>query len=135
MANDSTNDSNWSSGFPTAPGMSDQPAGQGAGNSWDLGQLIPNVLQGQLGQSAATQANPLPGNQFQGNQIPNFPNNFQQQNYPPANYPQIGSSGDPTSILPPAGNFAPPAGNGFSGSYDDSYGTQSAQQPDYTLPR
>jgi len=147
MANDST----WSSGFPTAPGMSDQAAGQGAGNSWDLGQLIPNAIQGQLGQSAATQGNPQgnpqgnslgnslgnlqPGNQFQGNQNPNLPNNFQQQNYPPANYPPIGNSGDPNSILPPSGNFAPSTGNGFSGNYDDSYGTQSAQQPAYTLPR
>jgi membrane protein required for colicin V production len=130
MSNSSTNDSNWTSGFPNVPGMSDQAAGQGTG-SWDLGQLIPNSLQGQ---PTAAQANPLPGNQFQGNQMPNLPNTFQQPNYPPANYPQIGNSGDTGSILPPAGNFAPPTGNGFSGGYD-GYGSQSAQQPGYTFPR
>lgn len=129
-----TNDSNWSSGLPSLPGMSDQPVGQGAGSGWNLGQLIPNVFQAQSQGQAATQGIPLPANQFQGNQLPNFPNDFQQPNYPPANYPQTGNSGDPNPILPPAGNFAPPNGNGFSGSYD-GYGTQSAQQPGYTLPR
>jgi membrane protein required for colicin V production len=127
------NDSNWASGLPNLPGMSDQRAGQGAGSGWDLGQLIPNVFQGQSGQPA-TQANPLPGNQFQGTQLPDIPNGFQQPNYLPANYPQIGNSGDPNSILPPTGNFAPPTGNGFSGGYD-GFGSQSAQQPGYTVPR
>ncbi len=122
------NDTNWSNGLQSLPGMSNQSAGQGAGNSWDLGQLIPNMLQGQ------SQGNPSAVNQYPGNPIPNLPTDFQQQNYPPANYPQIGNSNESNSIFPPPGNFAPPIGNGFSGGYD-GYGSQSAQQPGYTLPR
>jgi membrane protein required for colicin V production len=128
-----TDDSSWASGLPNLSGSSDQATGQGAGSGWDLGKLIPNVLQGQSGQPA-TQVNPLPGSQFQGNALPAFPNNFQQPSYPPPNYPQSGNSGDPNSILPPPGSFAPPNGNGFSGGYE-GYGSQSAQQPGYSLPR
>ena len=148
-----TNDSNWSAGLPNFPGTTDQTAGQGGGN-WDLGQLIPNVLQGgqsvgqgqQAGQMTApgqanfgqpSFGNPLPGNQFQGNPIPNSQNNF-QQNFPPPNFPQTGNSSDPNSVLPPSNfapnNFAPATGNGISDGYD-GYGSQSAQQPNYTLPR
>ncbi len=131
-------DSNWGNGLPNFPGTSEQPAGQGAAN-WDLGQLIPGVL-GNSNQANPIQANPsqpstnqnpFPGNSFQSNQPLTLPNNFQQQSYPPANYPPIGNSGDAGSVLPPAGNFAPPLGNGFP-NYDN---TQSAQQPDYSLPR
>jgi len=138
-----SNDSNWASGLPSLPSATGQPAGQpggqGAGSGWDLGQLIPNMFQGQPGQPT-TQPSTL-GSSMPGNQSPILPNYFQQpgypptnslqQNYPQPNYPQIGNTGDPTSVFPPAGNFAPPNGNGFSGGY----GTQSAQQPNYSLPR
>lgn len=134
-----SNDSNWASGLPSLPGMLEQAtAGQGAGSGWDLGQIIPNALQGQAGQST-TQNSPLQNNPFPSDSLPNnnLQNNFQQPNYPPANfqsYPPIGNSSDANSILPPSGNIAPPTGNGFGGGYD-GYGTQSAQQPGYGLPR
>ena len=126
-----TNESNWASGLPSLPGMAEQTTGQGASSGWDLGKLIPNVLQGQSDQ-VGVGPTLLPNNSFPSNPLPN---NF-QPNYPPASfqsYPQTGGSGDANSILPPAGNFAPPAGNGFGGY--DGYGTQSAQQPGYGLPR
>ncbi|MDX1925186.1 MAG: CvpA family protein [Pirellulaceae bacterium] len=145
-----TNDPSWSDGLPNFP-ATDQAAGQGGGN-WDLGQLIPNVLQGQSGGAQAGQqsgqlpttqpsfgnpSNQFQGNQFQGNPNPNLQNNF-QPNFPAPNFPQTGNTSDPSSILPPTNfapnNFAPATGNGFSGGYD-GYGSQSAQQPNYTLPR
>lgn len=107
-------DSNWGSGLPSLPGFSDQAAEQGGG-SWDLGQLIPNAFQGQPGQTHSGQ----------------LPNDFQQPTYPPANFPQIGNPNDPNAILPPAGNYPPPSGNGFSGSFD----SQSAQRPEYSVPK
>ena len=140
-SNDS-NDSNWASGLPGLPSSIDQPTGQGTGSGWDLGQLIPNVLQGQPSQPN-TQPSTL-GGSFQGNPTQILPNNLLPPGYPPTNnpsqnfqqpsYPQIGNSNDSNSVFPPAGNFAPPSGNGFSGGYD-GYGTQSAQQPDYSIPR
>lgn len=125
-----TNDPSWSDGL----------AGQG-GDNWDLDQLIPSVLQGQAGGAQAGQQSGLPttqpsfgnpANQFQGNSNPNLQNNFQP------NFPQTGNTSDPSSVLPPSSfapnNSAPATGNGFSGGYD-GYGSQSAQQPNYTLPR
>ncbi len=130
-----SDDSNWASGLPNVPGFANEATGQGAGSGWDLGQFMPNVLQSQAGQSTAPN-NPFPDNPFQGNSLPNnLPNSFQAPAYPPTgfeSYPQIGNSGDQNPILPPTGNFAPTA-NGASGY--DAYGTQSAQQSGYTLPR
>ncbi len=107
-----TSDPNWAGGLPSLPGITEQSAGQGGG-SWNLGQLIPNALQG--------------AGQPQGNQLPALPNNFQP------NYPPPGFSAEPNSVFPPAGNFAPPTGNGFSGY--DGYRSGSAQEPGYVMPR
>ncbi len=107
-----TSDPNWAGGLPSLPGITEQSAGQG-GSSWNLGQLIPNALQG--------------AGQPQGNQLPALPNNFQP------NYPPPGFSAEPNSVFPPAGNFAPPTGNGFSGY--DGYRSGSAQEPGYVMPR
>ena len=107
-----TSDPIWGGGLPSLPGMTDQPAGQGAG-SWNLGQLIPSALRGD--------------GQPQGNPLPALPNNF-QPNFPPSGY-----SAESNSIFPPAENFAPPAGNGFSGN--DGYRSGSAQEPGYAMPR
>lgn len=131
-----TNDTNWS--LPGLSGMANQSTGQGAGqggNNWDLGQLIPSVqgqLQSQFGPTTAPNSS-YPTNQFPENSLPNLPNNF-QQNFAPPNYPQVGNSGDPNSILPPSGNYSPATQNGFPTGYD-GYDSQSAQQPAYTLPR
>ncbi len=135
-----SNESNWAGSLPSLPNAVGQPAGQGpgTGSGWDLGQLIPNVLQGQPSTQPSMQPSTL-GGYLPENQSSTLPYNFPPPGYPAGNsaqpnYPQIGNSGDSNSVFPPAGNFAPPTGNGFSGGYD-GYGTQSAQQPNYALPR
>ena len=107
-----TNDPNWAGGLPSLSGMTEQSAGQGGG-SWNLGQLIPNALQG-TGQPQGNPQSVLPNNS-----LPNY--------RPP------GFSSEPNSVFPPAGNFAPPAGNGFSGY--DGYRSGSVQEPGYVMPR
>ena len=107
-----TNDPNWAGGLPSLSGMTEQSAGQGGG-SWNLGQLIPNALQG-TGQPQGNPQSVLPNNSL-------------------PNYPPPGFSSEPNSVFPPAGNFAPPAGNGFSGY--DGYRSGSVQEPGYVMPR
>ncbi len=136
------NDSNWQLNLPginlpgQTPGQSigqgagqgtGLGAGQGTGNGWDLGQILPNVLEG------------LPSTN---NSQPPTNGGF-QNNFSPNNFPPIGSGngnaaqqnfGQPDSIFPPAGNFAPP-GSGFTSEYNNGAPSQSAQQPNYALPR
>ncbi len=136
-----SNESNLASGLPNLPSTTSESGGQGAGSGWDLGQLIPNILQPQSGQPSPQPSalgatpgvqSPIPTDSFLQPGYP--PASSPQQINPPPSYPQIGNFGAPNSIFPPVENIAPPAGNGFS-SGNDGYGTQSAQQLDYSVPR
>ena len=118
------NDSNWGTGLPSLPGLSGQPAGQGTGGSWDLGQIIPNVLEGM----PANGQQPSPSG---------FQNNFSPNNFAPMGTgngaPVQQNFGQPNSVFPPPGNFAP-SGGGFTTEYNNTP-TQPAQQPSFPLPR